>query len=508
MTTRQLLVLADKGWTDTVAIALHVIGGLVSPLQALLLSSRTIKVVGDLSHTEIFDIFTGGNARWAIIDGITTSPLTLDDLSGKTISVLSAASGARKTLASLSSMSDPFLCPLPMGYNTGILRRFAPRLNSSAEVTYMQPSDFPSNCSAPNYGLQTQYSGAGWGVEACAPDFTEVLYLNVTLKCDDLYTKISQSESRDWCFGTTLLEITARMRAGWFELPNYINAGVPGPLQAKDPIGLDYGSVKQTRYSKRDLVYATLNGNLEALQNPGPLLIMAWAIFAAPSSYMATCTIALNDAEFINHTDAIDIDFCSLPPLWNLLYRDFTLTVDPIQTWYPGTRRDWSSFVDWLMILNSKNGTKISTLNNAFTGGLFLANEVWMERVQSQTVTVYSDPGQDTVMPNISLGGMVVISTLLVIYLVALLSIATYAAVLPRWTESMNGFAMMRIGSIAEKAPLLVTYREDDISALDDTPGWIGGSPVEDQQEVEGEKDASTSVATLQLGASCRLRAK
>ncbi|KAJ5765387.1 hypothetical protein N7520_004946 [Penicillium odoratum] len=94
------------------------------------------------------------------------------------------------------------------------------------------------------------------------------------------------------------------------------------------------------------------------------------------------------------------------------------------------------------------------------------------------------------------------------IYLIAILSIASYTTILLKWTETMNKFAMMRIGSApTKKAPLLITYREDEISALDDTPGWISGSPFE-CHEVEGKKDASSSMEILQLGASRRLRAK
>ena len=79
---RQLLALADNGWTDTslfwqlvrnpkiswkryfssflvIAIALHILGALVSPLQALLLSTKTIKVANFPSPTLVNDVFAG-----------------------------------------------------------------------------------------------------------------------------------------------------------------------------------------------------------------------------------------------------------------------------------------------------------------------------------------------------------------------------------------------------------------------------------------------------------------
>ncbi|KAJ5351329.1 hypothetical protein N7452_000303 [Penicillium brevicompactum] len=312
ITMRQLLVLADKGWTDTglysqlfknpqrwwrgycssfllVAIALHIVGGLVSPLQALLISSKTIKVVGSLSEIMVYDIFAGG--LWAQVDAKGEVPRSyeLEPLTKNAVSMLSAALTNRydtqvwpsantscaageancdwsMTLANLHTMADPFLTPLPMGYNTGVLRQFAPRINSSAIVTYINSSEYPSNCSGPYYGLHAQYSGVGWGIEICSPvslskkdnssespwrntrarqEFIEVLYINLTLQCIGDTGPEPRTVSNDLCLETTPMKITARTTGGWFELPNYLNAGVPGPLQTKDPVALGYGSVWQ-----------------------------------------------------------------------------------------------------------------------------------------------------------------------------------------------------------------------------------------------------------------------
>jgi len=108
---RQLLALADKGWTDTslywqlvrgpkrwwqrycslfllLAIALHILGGLISPLQALLLSSKAIKVPHRGSLAQALDVVAGSNQ---------TSPLpgvwTLDSMATAAIPALSSAKG-------------------------------------------------------------------------------------------------------------------------------------------------------------------------------------------------------------------------------------------------------------------------------------------------------------------------------------------------------------------------------------------------------------------------------
>ncbi|KAJ5332324.1 uncharacterized protein MYU51_019429 [Penicillium brevicompactum] len=519
ITMQQLLVLADKGWTDTglysqlfknpqrwwrgycssfllVAIVLHIVGGLVSPLQALLISSKTIKVVGSLSEIMVYDIFAEPLTKNAV-SMLSAALINRYDTQVWPSANTSSAAGEANcdwsmTLANLHTMADPFLTPLPMGYNTGVLRQFAPRINSSAIVTYINSSEYPSNCSGPYYGLHAQYSGVGWGIEICYPvslskkdnssespwrntrarqEFIEVLYINLTLQCIGDTGPEPRTVSDDLCLETILMKITARTTGGWFELPNYLNAGVPGPLQTKDPVALGYGSVWQAvklryfayndfYYNRRWSSNRLAERDWQTRQSPGPLLIMAWAMFAAPSSYVATCTTSLNDAELKHKSSSIDARFCSSPPLVDFLpprdpYSDFDSAIYPPSN----TSRDFRNFFTWLAMLKGNNETDTSSLSRAFTSGLFIANEVWMEHVQVSgryhTVSVYSDPGRDTVVPNISFGGMIAISVLLAIYLAALLLIASYAAMFPRWTQSTNGFAMMRIGSaIAEKVPL------------------------------------------------------
>lgn len=57
---------------------------------------------------------------------------------------------------------------------------------------------------------------------------------------------------------------------------------------------------------------------------------------------------------------------------------------------------------------------------------------------------------------------------------------AIYSAWVPRWTVTLDSFAMMRVGaSISEKVPLLATNHVERIELLDKTPGWIGNQAEE-----------------------------
>ncbi|KAJ5543217.1 hypothetical protein N7461_009220 [Penicillium sp. DV-2018c] len=512
ITMRQLLALADKGWTDTslywqlvrnpkiawkryfssflvIAIVLHILGALVSPLQALLLSTKAIKVASylDQSSMSMPDVFAGDDdvnldaiAAAAIPALSSTTTNDYDQLLWRSTTKCSRYNeycGVGITEADLPHLSDPFLTPLPNGYNTGVLRQYAPRMNSSAKVTYIQPSEFPQNCTP--YNLHVHYHGNAWEVDVCGPhygswnasrdrqDLSEDLFINITILCEKFPNRIWR------CIDKTLLKITAHTTVGWFELPNYMNSGEPGPLQRRDPTGRDQ-SPQHFERARRDPKY-----------DPNGLY--------------------LDDAEFSNRTHANGVRYCSRPPLGNLYqYDGGSLLSKPAidrRDLYED-RFDEISLLDWLASFN-QNATAPLALDNAWAAGLYIVNEAWIKAARGYfegSFTVSSDPGKDTSIPTISLAGLLVISALLFIYLGSLLSVASYAAFVPRWTQSMNGFAMMRIGSaIADRVPLLVTYREQDISAMDDLPGWIGSSASTDNCGV-ANKQTEFVTANLELG--------
>lgn len=149
----------------------------------------------------------------------------------------------------------------------------------------------------------------------------------------------------------------------------------------------------------------------------------------------------------------------------------------------------------WIGLFNGDVGT----LANAFTAGAFLANQAWLENnlgeENQRTLTVSYDLGEDTVVPSISLAGLIVISVLLAVYLVALCAVAVYASRYPRWTSHLDSFAMMRIGAaVGDRVPLLVGEHVDKIAVLDEIPGWVGD-----------ETGADEEVGRLGLGAKRRL---
>lgn len=154
--------------------------------------------------------------------------------------------GGGVTLSASDDLSPPFVAQLPSSFNTGLIRQFAPRLNSSVTFDTVQETEFPKDCDKLPEAFYTSYSGgadcATYSLQACLPsdqtetpwkkirqrqDITETLYLNISINventCGDEYRN------------TTVFKVGSKSSLGYFELPSYLNNNVPGPLLDEDP---------------------------------------------------------------------------------------------------------------------------------------------------------------------------------------------------------------------------------------------------------------------------------
>lgn len=157
----------------------------------------------------------------------------------------------------------------------------------------------------------------------------------------------------------------------------------------------------------------------------------------------------------------------------------------------------------WLLNFNARDTGRLA---NAFTAASFLANQALVESSiysTHHTLTIYSDPGADTQIPVISLGGIIVVSILLGLYLVPLLALALYASFFPRWTEHLDAFAMLRLGAAIgpDTLPLLIGKDSDKIKVLDELPGSIRdvAPPAEAETELFEEAENSLNIGRLGL---------
>lgn len=273
------------------------------------------------------------------------------------------------------------------------------------------------------------------------------------------------------------------------------------------------------------------NKEIGGVRAPGPLLTLAYSIFGAHNSFMEMCITELNDRNSTGRTEQINGLYCTKPPLSSPLphpgmigddsrVNESLYTTQSIARHFANETsliyQDWSNLTEWLASMASPQSEKSrSDIEEAFGAGLVAVNIASMGTVVDgySYVECLRDMGADTQIPAISLPSTVVISVMLIVYLGILLIVACFTAFSPRWTDSMDGFAMMRVGaSIADKVPLLVTYKRDEVNVLDELPGWIGGTDVAKIDEAnsgrgeKGDTSSSEPIAKLELGSSCRLR--
>jgi hypothetical protein len=604
----QLVLLADKTWSDpltiidllfgklvrrknsqrrnrskhsyasallVLAILLHLLGSIIAPLQQILLGSKTIHVptgpqlvikLTDLPGQWSFGTETDGTevatkdlnyvvllTRTALETAVNTQPqaqlwpganLKCDN-NVPSESGIGYFCGRGATLGDMSKLNDPFLAELPSYYHTGLIRQFIPRINSTATYEQIPENEFPRGCEKAVGGFYANYQNTTtnpdvttiWGVQACMPndnrhppwkfnrdrqDFTEEMYLNITLG-GQLFKLEKPTHS--------YVKITLHTTAGYFELPNYNNKRVAGPLLDKDPFmngdcghdcvngtNKDLSPFDPNRWApqKREDTNNTYDPvELERIQNKGPLLTTAMALFgrgsfiqtrlANPEAY-AGMPYPYPDGKREKVIDAGKA--CGYLRPMGALFLDPDTTGSPIT----GDKSRGSCIFNadsvegeglrdevarWLRLFT--NYTDPDRLTNGFTAAAFFANQNWLlNQAQSagdSPLTVYYDEGMEIQAPEISMAGIIAMSVLLGLYLAMLLALAVYAAWTPRWTRTLDSFVMMRVGAAyGQYFPLNVGTGIQDVEDAHRLPGTVGAV-------IDGEE----SVRRLELGAIGRV---
>ncbi|CAK1359758.1 unnamed protein product [Cercospora beticola] len=599
LSLRKTMVLADKGWADFevylhllrgrlssygssllyLAILLIALGASLSPLQSVFLTSKTVQTPVSLASlgkiTDLIDLFDEGSfynqltpaeLRSALTSTTSTDPQTrlwtADGALNCTGSVgnnNTACAFGQVSLANMSQLHDSFIAQLPAGFSTGLVRQFIPRINSSISRERIPAAAFPAHCERSGNSFFASYAGtwesgyvngslaaSSWGVVACMPTdqskslwnktrnrqtISEQLYLNLTALSSNPY---KQWWSEDQWSG--LFRITLNTTSGYFELPNIMNGGLPGPLLKNGPEAhcgrdcviqsdlrgqeiYDRNNTLRIREESQesngtsivdDGAFALFNG-----MNKGPLLTIALALFGTGSwiadrtqhpdfyvnqnvtSRTYACTERVPFAGLLASMDAdsatIASDYDNMVGCVsnNNMHSDYLQEniFDYVQMHIgPITGRD------------GRGPTYEAKLNNAWEAAAFLANERWLKSGQRATLTVNYDPGAPIQIPHISTAGMILISVLLSIYLVSLLAMAVYGNWNPHWTSRLDAFTMMQLGAaISEHLPLQLANNTHIIRILDEVPGWVGDSSEQPEDD--------TAVGKIGLGASGALRA-
>ncbi|KAI9923767.1 hypothetical protein ASPWEDRAFT_700754 [Aspergillus wentii DTO 134E9] len=225
------------------AVLLHAIGAIIAPLQQIFLSTKTIKtptypvpvnflldIPDKFEHMKLTELGTGatvsvvrdllastsGNDFPALLWAGSNNCIPMDNITMDE-GMLCTQGGV--SWGNLSILSDPFLAQLPRDYNTGLIQQFLPRFNSTARYEIIPVAEFPTDCDTIPGALSIRHMGSpvefpsqelSWAVHACMPvdlrvspwkktrarqDFTEDLYLNVSLSNDLLFNLMAENPS-------------------------------------------------------------------------------------------------------------------------------------------------------------------------------------------------------------------------------------------------------------------------------------------------------------------------
>ncbi|KAE8327171.1 hypothetical protein BDV39DRAFT_205304 [Aspergillus sergii] len=420
------------------------------------------------------------------------------------------------SLNQISTLNDPFFAELPNTLDTGLYRQFMPRINCTANVTKISESEFPTLCGADSGDFSVDYQvnngseGDVWRLRACMPtefthsrwkptrarhDFVEELFLNVSLGVSP-FSAFSPVNS--------LYKITMNTTYGYFELPNYMNGCLPGPLLNEDPFpancSLCMPANCSTCFYQLRRIYdeppmPDTPFPLLLQKNKGPLLTTAMALFGEASFIQVRLNNTNGYPYNLSETTRINGSYClEQIPLASFLIDEDTYIGTTGGILYPGSSdailNPHQQVAQYLQFYD----TDTENLKRAFDAAAFFANKAWFESLGTGCrldFSVYSDPGLDTEVPVMSMASLIVITILLSLHLLILICLTIWATTTERWTGSLDSWAMMRIGgAIADRVPLKIAENTDKMEFLDEIPGWIGD-----------KNDANELVGIIGLGA-------
>jgi len=431
------------------------------------------------------------------------------------LNITSAALSLGKDLTNFKSLpATLYTATFPVGTDTGLIRQLALRLNSSVDCKIVAESEFPESCYGQNPFNQvytniansessdprlfdpyqtSQTNPRKFRARTCAPgnitmspwrasghrqDISEEFWLDLQYTPE---TNSSGSNFTQFCQGKSTL--------GYFELPNYWNGHMAGDVLNRLPSPNDDNI---SYYHIDELFPEETLPDYEMPGVPGPFLTSIIAVFgngnffdttASNSNYSSSDTILCRQLRRpftgLYYDDFIPTGGGSDELWWN--QSSPYLDCDP-----DGSSTSNDTFLNELLewLPNFADPVKATA---ALTLANYYSNNAMLNLISGVgSVPLYYVPGMDMQKFAIPLPAMIIITVLLATQLVGLALLAHYASRHPTWTESLDAFALLRLGaSIAEDVPLISALKAKEVKMLDEKPGWIGDVGG-DEREIRG----------------------
>ncbi|UNI24647.1 hypothetical protein JDV02_010380 [Purpureocillium takamizusanense] len=440
------------------------------------------------------------------------------------------APGTQYTLGNLANVKDAFWSQLPIGFSTGLLRQFAPTINSTTSLNSLTSEEFELSCLNKNDSLYLSYHGQDPNVEfnfeVCMPgNMTQSPWKAIRTRQEfreELLLRASLSGSGRETFksGIHVRNISVSTTAAYFQLPNYDNyqSILPRLDSDADPTELcgklpdcAIQTMGTKKYSRMVVANDTNSGTKNVTKNPhkGPLLTIALALFGPGSFFnntrkdygvdelgQAQCSRVLPMTHLFRQADGRRIGSTDIDPCIKKTKEDRTVSLQ-------------AQYI-WSFLTDSVDDQ--ARITNAFDAAAFLTHDVVMTGSLSKSDWKISyDLGDSNyIIPDIEHYPRRIISAHLAVYLACLVALAMYSAVIPRWASELDSLVMMQIGaSMAAELPFLLTPEAEDVEVLDSADGWIGeetgGNGTEDDEGSSGG-GTTANISALKLGGSTPLK--
>ncbi|KAJ6188119.1 hypothetical protein N7519_003027 [Penicillium mononematosum] len=535
LSLRQTFVLADRRWSDAtvlveaamkagkgigsrflwLAMALIVLSAAQHPIQQLLVSWQSVPVMTCLddpvpSCTSTAPIVLGYDPKPAdlatirqnrVVQEVMSSLATFNELDFEThlwpdpsymTNELDLAVDPkyRQTLYywteprsdNFADATDKpanfFVTALQNGTMTGVLREHAIRLNSSAVCEKIPRARFPSTCLGKR-PFQTSFSSSRLDIRVCAPGEYWVspwtLSRNRQDISEELFLDVIDRREIGSSIASFTLHCTTSTTRGYFELANYMNSQIYGPLLEKWPdaetmsqnfndelspsAGIGGGPPTEQDETKG---YHSYHLNLWTrepadpygtgmLNMSGPLMTSAIALFGNQSFF----EVAANSSNQTFPPAVQQICQQGRLPFSNLaftIFGNFQSDCSKIAT----DRSFSSGFADPEEKLAGLIGDWFSSFNNtnsaemALLASMYVSNRVMLTRTVTASFSfsarkIWFGAGMLVPLPLKTLAGTVVVSILIFLQLLGLAALTYYIYRLPTWTHALDAVAVAQL---------------------------------------------------------------
>ncbi|WQF76231.1 hypothetical protein CDEST_01245 [Colletotrichum destructivum] len=535
LTVRQLLAISDLKWTAFVssgesssylllATGLLLLAAVQPALQALLMpaTGRLVYPCDSSRHLSKWDRTCDGAGHRAERIGRDAEPVLLREADAPPI-----VSAVRSRLVNVTSAdiqenlwrdgdthrsfttgeyqqyNDSFwVSAVPAGATTGPLRQHSIRLSSSADCKAAGRDEFPARCD----GYATSIEGFGVVVRTCMPgshantangvpprrrqDVEEVLFIDAQISAEAAASRDFLPEPAE----NVTIRCVARTTRAFFEIANAHPGSRPSEMLDEWPTDeemthfhdYDWLGNLITKGSQDDWDRDRFAG----WSSPqGPLRTTAEALFG-DGSYAHTVVGFLNqtfpdrrfpaDASSDSAVLEATRKACALEaPLsaWQLPYNSEN---DAYDSWFASVYQGCALEDLPKTLFRMAQGLQYEKVARSTLGvGMYLSNAAVLQDAASNAAarTIYNLTGVEFVAPRYSPGATAAVSLLIGAQAVALVLLVCYIYSLPTWTDTLDAFAMMRLGAHLRDSvefPPLGRVDREELAMLGETDGLLG----------------------------------